>query len=97
MVGTFAMVFAGCGAIMVDTMTGGSITHVGICLVFGLAVMVMIYATGHISGAHFNPAVTIGFSAVGLLPWREAPAYILGQVLSATMAWISADASTSSL
>jgi len=89
MVGTFAMVFAGCGAIMVNASTGGSITHVGVCLVFGLAVMVMIYATGHISGAHFNPAVTIGFSVVGRFSWREAPAYIFGQCLAAILACVA--------
>jgi glycerol uptake facilitator-like aquaporin len=70
MVGTFALVFAGCGAIMVDSASGGSITHVGVGLTFGLVIMVMIYAVGHISGAHFNPAVSVAFAAVGLVPWR---------------------------
>ena len=86
MVGTFALVFAGCGAIMVDSMTGGAITHLGVGLTFGLVIMVMIYATGHISGAHFNPAVTIAFAAVGHFPWREVPAYLLGQLAAGLLA-----------
>ncbi len=86
MVGTFALVFAGCGAIMVDVVTGGTITHLGVGLVFGLVIMVMVYATGHISGAHFNPAVTLAFATVGLFSWREVPAYILGQVAAALLA-----------
>jgi len=86
MIGTFALVFAGCGAIMVDSITGGTITHLGVGLVFGLVIMVMIYATGHISGAHFNPAVTIAFAAVGRFSWREVPAYVIGQSAAALLA-----------
>lgn len=86
MVGTFAMVFAGCGAIMVNHSTEGSISHVGVALVFGLVITVMIYATGHISGAHFNPAVTVAFAAIGSFSWRQVPAYILGQLLAACLA-----------
>jgi aquaporin NIP len=78
-IGTFALVFAGCGAIMVDAATG-SITNVGVGLTFGLVIMVMIYAVGHISGAHFNPAVSIAFAAVGRFPWRQVPFYLVGQV-----------------
>lgn len=88
-IGTFALVFAGCGAIMVDGMTGGSITHVGVGLTFGLVIMVMIYAVGHISGAHFNPAVSVAFAAVGRFPWRQVPFYIAAQIgaaLSASLA-----------
>jgi aquaporin NIP len=59
---TFALVFAGCGAIVVDQERGGTLGAVGIAATFGLAIMAMIYATGHLSGAHINPAVTIAFS-----------------------------------
>ena len=85
-IGTFTMVFAGCGAVAADELIRGGVTHLGICLTFGLAVCVMIYATGHISGAHFNPAVTVGFAAVKRFPWREVPAYIIAQCLAATCA-----------
>lgn len=85
-VGTFTLVFAGCGAVVADAHTGGAVTHVGIALTFGLAVCVMIYATGHLSGAHFNPAVSVGFAAAGRFPWREVPAYIGSQCLAAIVA-----------
>ena len=86
MIGTFALVFAGCGAIMVDAQAGGSVTHVGVGLTFGMVIMVMIYATGHISGAHFNPAVTLAFATIGRFPWRQVPYYIAGQVVAAVLA-----------
>lgn len=79
-IGTFALVFAGCGAIVVNDFFGNSLGHVGICLVFGLVVMTMIYAVGNISGAHFNPAVTIGFACAGRLTRKEVPPYILSQI-----------------
>lgn len=81
--GTFALVFAGCGAIVVNSTSGGAVTHVGIALTFGLVVMVMIYATGHLSGAHFNPAVTLAFASIGKFPWRDVPAYIFSQLAAA--------------
>ncbi|HIA04331.1 MAG TPA: MIP family channel protein [Myxococcales bacterium] len=88
MVGTFALVFAGCGAIMVNAQSG-VITHTGVGVVFGAVVMVMIYATGHISGAHFNPAVTIAFASVQRFSWREVPYYIGGQLVAALgAAWL---------
>ena len=86
MVGTFALVFAGCGAIVVDAQTGGSITHVGVALTFGLVIMVMVNATGHLSGAHLNPAVTLALAAVGRFPRRWAAPYIAGQLVAAIVA-----------
>jgi MIP family channel proteins len=73
-VGTYALVTAGCGAIVVNATTG-ALTHVGIAFTFGLIVMVMIAATGHLSGAHFNPAVTCAFALTRHFPWREVPWY----------------------
>ncbi|MFN8540790.1 MAG: MIP family channel protein [Thermomicrobiales bacterium] len=78
-VGTFGLVFAGCGAIVIDTTTGGAITHVGVALTFGLIIATMIYATGHISGAHFNPAVTLAFAATRHFPLALVPAYLAAQ------------------
>ena len=83
-VGTYAMVTAGCGAIMVNEQTQ-SLGHVGVALTFGLIIMVMISATGHLSGAHFNPAVTVAFALTRHFPWREVPVYITGQVLAAVL------------
>nr|QJD39004.1 major intrinsic family protein [Zygnema circumcarinatum] len=85
-VGTFALTFAGCGAIVVNRLSDGAITHVGIAIVFGLMLMAMIYAVGHVSGAHLNPAVTISFTAVGRFPLKEVPSYVVAQVGGATAA-----------
>jgi aquaporin Z len=85
-VGTFAVVFAGTGAIMVNHMTAGTITHAGVALTFGLVVMAMIYAVGGISGAHFNPAVTLAFWAARRLPLRCVGPYIAAQVAGALLA-----------
>jgi MIP family channel proteins len=83
LVGTYALVTAGCGAIMVDSLTNGTLTHVGVALTFGLIVMVMIAAVGHISGAHFNPAVTFAFAVTRHFPWRELPWYWAAQFIGA--------------
>jgi MIP family channel proteins len=83
--GTFGLVMAGCGAIVVNAQTG-TLGHVGIALAFGFVVAVMIAATGHLSGAHLNPAVTLAFAVSRHFPWRETPAYLGGQLLGASLA-----------
>ena len=85
-IGAFAIVFAGCGAVLVNQLTNGAISHVGISLTFGFVVMVMIYATGHISGAHFNPAVTIAFSLSRHFSKKDILPYIIAQSLGAISA-----------
>ena len=70
--GAFALVFAGCGAIVTDTVHAGVLGAVGVSLVFGLVIMAMVYATGHLSGAHLNPAVTLAFALTRHFPRREA-------------------------
>ena len=85
-IGTFALVFAGTGAIVVNADSGGVVTHVGIALTFGLIVMVMIQAIGDVSGAHINPAVTIGFWVSGRFPTRSVLPYIAFQVTGALVA-----------
>lgn len=84
--GGFAIVFGGCGAVAIDQISGGAITHVGIATAFGLIVMLMIYVTGHISGAHFNPAVTLAFAATRHFPHRHIAPYISAQCLGALLA-----------
>ncbi len=83
--GTFALVFAGCGAIMVDAKTQ-ALGQVGIALSFGLVIMAMIYAVGHVSGAHFNPAVTFGFALTRHFPWPRAALYWMAQASGAILA-----------
>ena len=78
-IGTFALVFAGTGAIVIDETTGGAVTHVGVALTFGLIVLAMIYTVGDISGAHLNPAVSLGFFAARRFPLRHAIPYIASQ------------------
>jgi aquaporin NIP len=80
----FALVFAGCGAAVTNARYGGALGTVGIALVFGLVIMVMIYATGHLSGAHINPAVTIAFTLTRHFPARDALAYVAAQLVGAT-------------
>jgi aquaporin NIP len=82
----FALVFAGCGAIVANAQYDAALGTVGIALVFGLVIMVMIYATGHLSGAHINPAVTVAFTLTRHFPAREAAAYVVAQCLGAISA-----------
>jgi aquaporin NIP len=82
---TFALVFAGCGAIVVDSERGGSLGAAGIAAAFGLVIMAMIYATGHLSGAHINPAVTIAFAATRHFPRRDASFYVPAQLAGAVL------------
>jgi aquaporin Z len=84
--GTFALVFAGTGAIVINETTGGAVTHVGIALTFGLIVLAMIYSVGDISGAHLNPAVSIGFFAARRFPFRDVIPYIASQCAGALAA-----------
>jgi MIP family channel proteins len=82
--GTFALVFLGCGAIAVDAQSG-ELGHTGIALAFGLVIAVMIYALGHISGAHLNPVVSVGFAVGRHFPWSRAMTYSTAQVAGAIL------------
>ncbi len=84
--GTFTLVFAGTGAAVVNEVSGGSVTHPGVALVFGLVVMAMIHTFGDVSGAHLNPAVSVAFAAAGRFGWKEVPGYVVAQVAGAMSA-----------
>ncbi|MDB6140696.1 MAG: aqpZ2 2 [Verrucomicrobiaceae bacterium] len=86
LLGTFALLFAGTGAIIIDGAAHGSIGHAGIALTFGLIVTAMIYTFGDVSGAHLNPAVTLAFAVAGRFPWRDVPGYFAAQTTGAMLA-----------
>ncbi|XP_059624608.1 probable aquaporin NIP-type [Cornus florida] len=86
LIGTYFIIFSGCGSVAVNKLYDGVVTFPGICVTWGLIVMVMIYSVGHISGAHFNPAVTISFAVFRKFPWAEVPLYIAAQVLGSILA-----------
>ena len=86
LIGTFALIFCGTGAIIIDQQTNGQVGHMGIAITFGLIVTAMIYAFGNTSGAHLNPAVTIAFSLAGLFPKKEILPYIAAQITGAFIA-----------
>ena len=85
LIGTFALVFAGAGAVMVDARTH-ALGHVGVAISFGLVIMIMIYAVGHISGAHFNPSVSFAFALTRHFPWPRLLAYWIAQAAGALIA-----------
>jgi aquaporin NIP len=89
LLGTFAMVFAGTGAIVINAESGGAITHLGVALTFGLVVLAMIYTLGDVSGAHLNPAVTLAFAVAGLFPYLSVLLYIAAQFSGALLASIT--------
>ena len=86
LIGTFALVFCGTGAIIIDQQTNGQVGHIGVAITFGLIVTAMIYAFGGTSGAHLNPAVTIAFSLASLFPKKEILPYIAAQITGAFIA-----------
>lgn len=86
LIGTFALVFCGTGAIIIDQQSGGAVTHVGVAITFGLIVMSMIYALGNISGAHLNPAVSIAFTLARRFSVKQLPGYIISQLAGGILA-----------
>jgi aquaporin Z len=84
--GTFALVFAGTGAVVINDVSHGTVSHVGIALTFGLVVLAMVYALGDVSGAHLNPAVTLGFFVARRFDGRLVVPYVVSQVLGAVLA-----------
>lgn len=89
LIGTYGLVFCGTGAIIINDITGGVVTHTGIAIVFGLIVMAMIYAFGDISGAHINPSVTIAFWLSGRFPGKEVLPYVMSQLTGALLASVT--------
>lgn len=85
-IGTYALVFCGTGAIMMNDISGGAVTHIGIAMTFGFIVTAMIYAIGDISGAHINPAVSLAFWAVGEFSGKDLVPYIIAQLIGAVFA-----------
>lgn len=85
-IGTFFLIFLGCGSVIIDQKSDRSITHLGVSLVWGMAVMIIIYAIGHISGAHLNPVVTLASALVRRFPWAQVPAYIGAQIFASISA-----------
>ncbi|KNA17509.1 hypothetical protein SOVF_079270 [Spinacia oleracea] len=84
--GTYFLIFAGCAAVTVNLNSEKVVTLPGIAIVWGSAVMVMVYSVGHISGAHFNPAVTIAFATSRRFPWKQVPGFVICQVVGSTLA-----------
>lgn len=84
-IGTFLLVFFGCGSIVVNQIHNGSFGLFGIAITYGLLVMVLILSIGHISGAHINPAVSIAFACMKRISWSKAGAYIVAQLIGATL------------
>ncbi len=89
LIGTFALVFCGTGAIVINEQTNGAVSHVGIAITFGLIVMAMIYSLGSISGAHLNPAVTVAFTFAGRFKLKQVFPYITSQLAGAFLASIT--------
>ena len=85
-IGTFALVFCGTGAIIIDNVTKGGVSHVGVAITFGLVVMAMIYGLGDVSGAHLNPAVSIAFMLAGRLPLKSLGIYVASEIVGAFLA-----------
>lgn len=85
-IGTFILVFCGTGAIIINDVSGGAVTHLGIAITFGLVVLAMIYAFGDVSGAHINPAVTLAFAVSKQLAWKTVTPYVLSQTAGGVLA-----------
>lgn len=86
LIATFALVFCGTGAIVIDQQSDGAVTHVGVAITFGLIVMAIIYSLGDISGAHMNPAVTIAFTIAKIFPLKQVLPHIISQLTGAFLA-----------